>query len=81
MVDTVGSFFGGQMLHYAGEAGELAGKLKVALAEIEARKRLQDDMVKIISELAPSHPLLKNDRKEIREKLNDYYRQELKKTR
>lgn len=63
-MDAVGSFFGGQMLHYAGEAGELEAKLKIALkenkllkAENEARRELALALSAVLERVAPQEQL------------------------
>lgn len=76
--NVVSAFLGGQMLHYAGEAGELEAKVWKLQAEIEARKSLLDDLVKALSELNPDHHLIKNNRKQLSENLKMYYRTELR---
>lgn len=61
-MDAVGSFLGGQMLHYAGEAGRadaqvqiLKEKLASALANGDAQHAVAKKLVEILSEVAPDH--------------------------
>lgn len=75
---VLGSFFAGQMLHYAGEAGELDAKFSNAKAAIRAHKKIENDLVTALKAVAPDHPLIRDNFKELDEKMKTYYRQEIR---
>jgi len=82
-MDPVGSFFGGQMLHYAGEAGRLEAHVKIlkeklasALANADALHAVNK---KLIEGIAPDHEYAAKERRI--EEFNKVYAESLKKRR
>lgn len=83
-MDAVGSFFAGQMLSYAGEAGSLKAKLEIlkeklasALANADALHALNKKITEGLIEAAPDHEFAAKERRI--EEFDRVYAESLKK--